>query len=1011
MVHESRDNVLLRLAVRAALTGGSVAASFGVANAQTQPPATTTSTTSDASLSEVIVTGSRIAVPNELSISPITTVTSETIQQTGVTRIEDLLNSLPMVFADQGANISNGSDGTAAVNLRGLGSKRTLVLVDGLRLGPGDPRGGNQSDLNMIPAELIESVEVLTGGASSTYGADAVAGVVNFKLQQHFEGVKIEANAGIYNHTNDNTEGVETTLNDFNQSTGNNFAAAPSSVNTGATKDLAFMAGLNSPDGNGNATFYATYRNVAAVLQSKYSYSACTLSSGYVTTNAGRFNCSGSSTSYPGRFYDLATGSDNTIGAGNQLTPFNDGDRYNYGPLNYYQRPDERYTAGSFLHYDFNEHVNVYASTMFMDDRSIAQIAPSGAFFAGATYQVNCNNPFLSTSMVDDWCGGVANNALSDPLWIGRRNIEGGPRQDDLEHEDWRVTLGAKGAIDDAWNYDVNYQYAIVDLSETYYNDVSSSRINNALDVIDVNGVPTCASTVNGTNPVNQAILGTCVPWDIFQKGGVTQAAANYISVPGLQRGKVEQTVVEANFTGDLGKYGVQLPTANSGLHVNVGAEWRDENSYTEPDEEYQTGDLAGQGAPTLPVSGIVISREGYAEARMPLIEDKPFAQALDLETGYRYSDYNLGFKTNTYKFGVEFAPIQDVRLRASFARAVRAPNVGELYSPQSVGIDGSIDPCAGPTPAYSEAICARTGVTAAQYGHILANSAAQYNGLTGGNPNLQPETALTTSFGIGFTPSFVPNLRVQFDYYDIKIENVVSTIGANNILNYCLKSDLFCNKIHRDAEGTLFSSTGYVIDALANVGQLEEQGIDVDASYAFSVGSYGKINTSFIGTYLMEYETTAIAANPSTAYNCDGYYGPSCGQPTFKWRHTLRSTWSTPWSGLDFSVAWRYFSPVTLDELSPNSNITASAGSTIANGFISNTDARLSSRSYIDLTAAVKVGDNLTVRVGCNNVLDKDPPLVGTTNLPGVIGNGNTFPQIYDSLGRYLFASLTAQF
>jgi outer membrane receptor protein involved in Fe transport len=994
MVHENRDNVLLRLAVRAALTGGTVAVSFGVANAQTPPTAPTTA--SDAGLSEVVVTGSRIAVPNAVSISPITTVSADTIQQTGATRIEDLLNSLPQVFADQGANVSNGSDGTAAVDLRGLGSKRTLVLVDGLRLGPGDPRGGNQSDLNMIPAELVESVDVLTGGASSTYGADAVAGVVNFKLMQHFEGVKLEANAGIYNHQNDNTQGVQTVLNDFNTNNGTNFASAPSSVNTGAQKDLAFLAGLNSPDGNGNATFYATYRNVAAVLQSKYSYSACTLSSGYVTSNSGRFNCSGSSTSYPGRFFDLNTGTDNTVGPGNQLTPFANADRYNYGPLNYYQRPDERYTAGSFLHYDFNEHATVYASTMFMDDRSIAQIAPSGAFFAGATYQVNCNNPFLSTSMVADWCGGVASSALSDPLWIGRRSIE---------------TLGAKGAIDDAWSYDASYQYSIVNLSETYYNDVSSSRVNNALNVIDVNGVPTCASTVNGTSPVNQAILGSCVPWDIFQLGGVTKAAAAYISVPGLLRGKVEQTVVDANFTGDLGKYGVQLPTANSGLHINVGAEWRDTNSYTEPDAEYQTGDLAGQGAPTLPVSGIIIAREAFAEARLPLIEDKPFVQALDLEAGYRYSDYSLGFKTNTYKFGVDFAPISDVRLRASFARAVRAPNVGELYSAQSVGLDGSIDPCSGSNPSFSQAACARTGVTAAQYGNVQSNPAAQYNGLTGGNPNLQPETALTSSFGIGFTPSFVPNLRLQFDYSDIKIENVVSTIGANNILNYCLKSDLFCSLIHRDQYGTLFSSQGYIVDALANVGQLEVQNIDVDASYSFSVGSYGKISTQFIGTYLMEYETTAISANPSTAYNCAGYYGPSCGTPNFKWRHTMRTTWSTPWSGLDVSVAWRFFSPVTLDELSPNSNITAAAGSTIANGFISNTDARLSSRSYIDLTAAVKVGEKVTVRLGCNNVFDKDPPLVGTTNLPGVQGNGNTFPQIYDSLGRYLFAQVTAQF
>jgi outer membrane receptor protein involved in Fe transport len=199
------------------------------------------------------------------------------------------------------------------------------------------------------------------------------------------------------------------------------------------------------------------------------------------------------------------------------------------------------------------------------------------------------------------------------------------------------------------------------------------------------------------------------------------------------------------------------------------------------------------------------------------------------------------------------------------------------------------------------------------------------------------------------------------------------------------------------------------VIDALANVGGLETKVLDVDLSYAFDIGAFGKIRSAFVGTYLAAFKTTAVQSSPGTAYDCAGYYGPSCGTPDFRWRHTLRNTWSTPWSGLDLSVAWRFFSAVTLDELSPNANISAAAGNTIANGFISNTDARLSSRSYIDLTAAVKVGEKVTVRLGVNNVLDKDPPLVGTTNLVG--GNGNTFPQIYDSLGRYLFATVTAQF
>jgi iron complex outermembrane receptor protein len=1011
----SRENLRLRLAVQAALTGGALAASFGVANAQTAPAPT--DTTKDASLSEVVVTGSRIAIPNDTSISPVTTINAVTIQQTGVTRIEDLLNSLPQVYADQSSGISNGSDGTATVNLRNLGAQRTLVLVNGRRLGPGDPGGGSQSDLNEIPADLVENIELLTGGASSVYGADAVAGVVNFKLNDHFEGVKLTANAGIYQHHNDDTQGVQTALNDFNTENGANFPAAPSNVNTGATKDLSFLAGLNSPDGNGNATFYATYRDVAAVLQSKYSISACTLASGYSAgsySTGGKFGCSGSSTSYPGRFLDFngpgGTVTDYTIGPNGTLLPFGNADRYNYGPLNYFQRPDERYTAGSFLHYDFNEHVTVYSELGYMNDHSVAQIAPSGNFLAPTTF--NCANPFLSSAELAAWCGGSTTGTST--IYIGRRNVEGGPRQDDLEHTSWRLVLGAKGKIDDAWDYDTYYQRSIVQLAETYYNDVSSTRVANALNVVTgANGQPECASTAAGLNT-------NCVPWNIFQLGGVTPAAVNYISVPGLQRGEVNQTVVHADATGDLGKYGAQLPTAASGIKVNVGAEWRDVNSNFLPDEEFQSGDLSGQGGPILPVSGGIISREGFVELRLPLVDDAFLAKHLALESAYRYSDYSLGFKTNTYNIGLEWSPIEELRLRGSFARAVRAPNIGELYSIQSVGNDGVTDPCAvatvGAKPQnYTLAQCERTGETAAQYnnGTLLSNPASQYNGLTGGNPQLGPETALTTSFGVGWQPAYVPGFRVQVDYFDIKIENIISRIGSDTILQDCLNADVLCNYIHRaPGSGSLWlNQTGYVTDLTSNVGQLETKGFDLDLSQDFDVGAFGKVHTNLVGTYVDSFTVTPIESLPSTAYNCAGYYGPQCGTPEFHWRHTLRSTWLTPWHGLDVSAAWRFFSQSRLESLSPNPNLAAAGGGTVANGGISNTDAHIATRSYLDLTASVKLSSNVSLRLGVNNVLDKDPPVIGTSNLPGVYGNGNTFPGVYDALGRYMFATVIAQF
>jgi iron complex outermembrane receptor protein len=1009
MLQDNLGNPRLRMAVQLALAGGSIAASFGVANAQTATPPSAAN--NEPALAEVVVTGSRIAAPNQVSVSPVTFVSAADVQTSGVTRVEDLLNELPQVFASQGSNASNGADGTATVNLRGLGAKRTLVLVDGFRLGPGDPTSGAAADINMIPTALIDSIEILTGGASSVYGADAVGGVVNFKLNDHFEGVKLVADAGIYQNSNGNTQGVNSDL----IASGPNYTPAPSNVWAGAQRELTFIAGLNSPDGQGNATFYAGYRNVLPVIQSQYSVSACTLGSGYVAgsyNTGGKFTCSGSGTSSPPRFIaEFANGnfSDSTVGPGGTVIPYTNADRYNYGALNYFQRPDERYTAGSFIHYEFNEHAIVYAQTMFMDDRSVAQIASSGAFQAPVT--VDCANPFLSASELTAWCAGTtAGNAggVGGEFIIGKRNVEGGPRLQAIEHMDFHEVVGIHGKLDDAWDYDASVQYSLVNLQSDAENYFSIAKLNNAFDVVGTAAAPVCA------------VGPPCVPYNIFAPGKVTQSMLNYLYTVGEEPGRISQQVANVNFTGDLGKYGVQLPTASSGLKVNVGGEWREVRGATLPDQETQDGDLSGSGGAVPPVSGSIISKEGFIEARLPIFDDLPGAKSLAIETGYRYSSYDTGFDTNTYKFAVEYSPISDVRLRGSFQRAVRAPNVVELFAPQSVGLDGTIDPCAGSTPAYSLTQCERTGVLPSQYGKILANSAAQYNGLLGGNPQLKPETALTTSFGVGLTPSFVPNFRAQFDYFDIKIENVIETIGSNLILTDCLTQDLFCGDVHRDGIGSLWlGNTGYVTDLLQNVGQLETKGVDVDLEYAFDLGAAGKLHTSMVGTYLSEYEVTPLSAIGASAYNCAGYYGPTCsnfgsgaGTPVFHWRNTLRTTWQAPWSGLDVTLSWRYFSPVKLETLSPNTNIAAAAGCTIATGCISNTDAFISSYSYFDLTAAIKVADKVTLRLGVNNILDKQPPVIGATNLPAPpIGNGNTMPQVYDSLGRYIFGSIIAQF
>jgi outer membrane receptor protein involved in Fe transport len=960
----------------------------------------------------VTVTGSRIVIPNLTSISPVTAINGEDIAATGKPRVEDVLNTIPQIFGSQNSSTSNNSNGTALVNLRDLDSKRTLILINGRRLGPGDPNGGFArnsygSDVNMIPSALIDRVEVLTGGASSTYGADAVAGVVNFVMNTHFEGVKVEASYGLYDHDNHNSS-IQSVLAGSNITT-------PSNVHSGFTKDLNIILGVNAPDNKGNATFFATYRNIAPIVQAPFDYSACTLTSGAT------FHCGGSSTSGPpysgGRFrqitYDPVTGkatagASYTVGDNGVLQPWNSATNlYNFGALNYYQRPDERYTAGSFAHYELNEHADAYGEFMFMRDESNTQIAGSGAFYQSYPFEkngaltVNCGNPFLSASELTTWCGGsTAGNVM---LQIGRRNVEGGARQQDFTHSDYHTVVGVRGDINDAWKYDVFGQTGQVELSSVYTNDVSWANVQNSLLVDNVNGVPTCEAKISNIDP-------NCVPWNIFQPGGVTKAATQYLAVPLLAKGTVTERVVDANFTGDLGKYGVQLPNAKSGLMVNVGAEYRQEKSNFQPDYSYINHLGAGLGGAVLPIGGGYSVREGFMEARLPVLEQLPFADNVSLETGYRYSDYSLNFKTNTYKFGAEWTPVYDVRFRGSFQRAVRVPNVGELYSAKQVALDGATDPCAGAAPTLTQAQCALTGVTAAQYGHVDGSSSSQYNGFIGGNPNLKPETALTKSFGVTLTPSMVDGLHLTVDYFDIRINNAIQAPNADFTMILCAQTSdpNICGRIHRDQLGSLITANGYVSDVLTNIGEMSTKGVDFDAGYKVDIGAAGKLNLTLVGTLTNKFETMP---QPGASYDCAGYYGSVCRAPLPKWRHTVTTAWSTPLEGLDLSVAWRYIDSVQLDSSAPGLAFLAGSYATAA-GTVGApaTDARLSSRSYIDLSAAYQY-HKYKLRLGVNNLADKDPPLNGSTTCPAGPCNGNTWPVIYDVAGRYVYAMMSAEF
>lgn len=941
----------------------------------------------EAPMVKVEVTGSRIPTANLEGTSPVTTISAKDIKTDGVRNVESLLNNMPQVFADQGGNVVNGATGTATVNLRGLGAERTLVLVNGKRLPMGSPTN-TAADLNQIPAPLIKRVEVLTGGAGAVYGSDAVAGVVNFIMQKDFQGIQVEANMSGFNHQQNGGE-VASLVATRGASNPSQFALPGDKGWDGKSRDASILMGSNFADNKGNATLFFSYKKEDELLQADRDFSACTVSS-----TATGFACGGSGTNATGRIQALdgpKKGKVYTVdGSGNARIFNNALDQYNFGPLNHYQRPSERYGFNANIHYDINEKMRLYSDFSFHDDRTTGQIAPGGIFGNSATLRYD--NPFLSQQLKDTL--GITPTTPVEVV-VNRRNVEGGGRQSEYRNTSFRELFGIQGELG-SWSYDVYAQSAKVIYSQSEQNYFSSQRIDKALDVINVNGKAACASGDVG-----------CVPYNVYQTGAVTPEMLGYLQIPGMRKGSTEQQFQGATIGADLSEYGWKLPTAKGGIGVSFGFEHRREKLELMTDAATQAGDLSGSGGPTGGVSGQYSVKDFFGETKIPLIEDMPFAKQLQVEGSYRHSDYSTGNKTNTFGLGLVWSPIDQVRFRGTYQKAVRAPNLIELYTPQGNNLfDMDADPCAGDAPAASLAACQKTGVTAGQYGSISDSPAGQYNYLQGGSTELKPEKSKSKTFGVVLTP--LRDLSLTVDYFDIKVDDKIDKIDPATTLSKCLATGdpRFCSLITRDRTGSLWLfDNGRIVGTNQNIGSQHTRGVDIGANYALRAGEWGRFGVAFNGTYLDKLTTEEIKGEGS--YDCVGYYGANkCESPNPKWRHKLRGTWATPWN-VDLALTWRHINAVKLQNLSDNPLLN---DGDLSEGHGTNpVDRELGKRDYLDFAATYTYKRNYTLMLGINNVFDRDPPL--TSQLATGLGNGNTYPSTYDALGRRIFLSATARF
>lgn len=993
---------------------------------------------------EVVVTGSRIATPNAQSASPIVAVSAADILATGKTDMSDVLYQLPqLINNDLGQDFSNRTTGLSTpgglttADLRGLGPNRTLVLVDGRRLGQGSPQTTIASpapDLDQIPSFMVERVEVLTGGASSVYGSDAIAGVVNFIMKKNFQGIQVDGQYGLNMHDNRNSW-----MNP--RLTASGYPPLSGSITDGNNQTFSAIMGTNFADNKGNVTAYLSYLHMSPVASARRDYGQCQLTEDFdANGNVIDNHCFGSTNA--NRFTPQSGPNAGTRYAvvGNQFVPWtgslssNPPEVYNSQPFIYMQREDDRYNGGFEAHMDIADYVRPYMDFSFMNDRTHQQIAPSAAFTTsnpntGGPYFVNCGNPLLSAQEQGimgcspaQIAGNQADPANQVEFTIGRRNVEGGGRSSDYEHLNFREAIGVTGNFADAWSYDAYFQYYYVSMNSQNNNYLSYLKIDNAL------------LAVNGPKGVQCVSGAPCVPWNIFKEGGVTPDQFQYLYLLGTASGNNQLKTMHADITGELGKYGVQLPTAHDGIAVNLGWEHRNEFVHYIPDDATNSGQLSGAGGTQEPLDAGVSVSEGFIELRAPLVQDAAFAKDLVVNGGYRHSDYSVSGSVNTWKVDLQWSITPDVRVRGSASSAIRAPSVSELYNPQNIGLIAyGNDPCAASvgnggviTPAAASlAECLHT----APAGHEAAFTTAYGNGgstnripqaisgqlgqLQGGNPLLQPETSRSYTGGVVFTPTSLRSFTGSIDYWQIRVDGIVTAYPAGYLVNNCLQTGnpTTCAGVIRTTtdfslQGATVATGGYIVQTNQNIASQLVSGVDLQLAYTNSLGNYGSLLWALNGSYYLHNATTPLPGGGS--YDCAGLYGSTlCQAPAPRWRHNLRTTWHSPWD-TDLSVIWRFIGKVGNDNNDPNPLLAGNQYGPPSTAFDYVTQT-LPNMNYIDLAASWHASKWLDIRAGVNNVFDRQPPIVVNGALQGG-GQANTYAT-YDVLGRQLYAAFTLTF
>lgn len=973
--------------------------------------AQTTSTSEQASqVSDVVVTGSRIRVRDTTGSSPIVTVGAEQLEEIGTATIETYLNSLPQLSPSLTKTNNNpSSGGSAFLDLRQLGTSRGLTLVNGRRLVPGASSGA--VDISILPSGLMDRVEIITGGASAVYGADAVSGVVNFILKDDFEGAQVSAQYGI-SQENDGKE-VQ-----YNLILGGGFADGRG--------HLTFAASHNTRDG-----IQQTAREISRSARYCFNDGSC-VPDGSPTTGDGTFSISPSATDAQlnqylayftargltnpdliyggqrlgfnpdGSLFIAGTG-DGTFGyKGPNTSGWNPDEMflYDFNPVNLLQSPYERTNFYSQMKYDLTDRIQFYGDALFSTYSSTNELAESPAGFS---------IPVATTGTLSPEVRALLTSAGVEKFSLSRRTTELGPRTYNYDTTAYQATGGFRGTLPpingSEWAYDVYASYGKYRNTQEYLGFPEANRIMAALA-----GCPDGSPT----GPVgSQGNPTTCVPLNPFGANNITKEQAEYIAASGqIGVTEIEQKNVVASVTGDL----FALPAG--AVSFALGGEYRDLSYDDMPPEGVQTGTLLG-GNSAGPVKGSYDVWEVFGELRVPLLADQPFAHYLGLEGGYRWSDYSTGQTTETWKYGGEWAPVDWMRFRALQQRAVRAPSLGELYATRQESYPGvttgNLDPCdkdsAARTGANASQVLALCQAQSSKINATWDSVGTQYRTFSGGNLNLSPETADSTTIGAVFrapasVPSWASSLTATIDYFNIKIDDVISSIGFSTSLSRCFNADfnptfsnsnVYCQNLHRDADTGYLTSTGqdgFITATNANLAVFKASGVDLAINYNITPADYGapswlgRLGFSTQGTWYENQQFQSDAASPMSDSFVGGIGDGTPGETTLpEWKFNTRFSWA--YENFSASLRWTYISSVVDD------------AADVASGDIGKIDAY----SYFFLNGSWAVNDTLELFGGIDNLFDKDPPRYASGF------QYQTDPSTYDVIGRYFYIGARARF